>query len=276
MTSAPWHRYVAIGDSFTEGMCDPLPEPPDGFRGWADRLAAHLSALAVDSLHDFAYANLAVRGRKLNDVVGPQLDSALTLQPDLVSIVGGGNDILRPSVDLEQVADRLDAAVARIRAMGADVLLATPSDPAKAGIFAALRPRHAAHTANLHSIAGRHGAAVVDVWGLKALQDWRMWADDRIHLTSEGHHRVACAAATALGIPLNNDDWREPLPAADRLGRREALTNHAAWARVHLGPWVQRRLHGRSSGDAISAKRPALAPIAPARLDSEAAARLPC
>ena len=81
---------------------------------------------------DFGYANLAVRGRKLADVVGPQLEDALSLQPDLVSIVGGGNDILRPKADLDGLAARLEAAVARIRATGADVLMATPVDPADA------------------------------------------------------------------------------------------------------------------------------------------------
>jgi len=258
MTPHSWTRYVAIGDSFTEGMCDPLPEPSTGFVGWADRLAAHLAGVAAEAGVDFGYANLAVRGRKLGDVVGPQLDAALAMAPDLVSMVGGGNDILRPSVDLDAIADRLEAAVVRIRATGADVLLATPTDPAKAGLFKALRPRHAVHTANLFSIAARHGCAIIDIWGLDALQDWRMWADDRIHLTSEGHRRVALAAQAALGFDTDRADWATPLPPADPAGRREALSSHLNWGRTHLGPWVDRRLHGRSSGDAVTAKRPTL------------------
>ena len=116
-----WSRYVAIGDSFTEGMSDDDPLiVGDGshgeFAGWADRLAAHLSELAQNSGLGFGYANLAVRGRKLSDVVGPQLEKALALEPDLVSIVGGGNDILRPKADLDALASRLEDAVKRIRA----------------------------------------------------------------------------------------------------------------------------------------------------------------
>lgn len=271
MTVRIWQRYVAIGDSFTEGMCDPEPEPPEGYAGWADRLAGHLSAVAAEAEQPFDYANLAVRGRKLADVVGPQLDSALTMSPDLVSIVGGGNDILRPQVDIDGIGEQLEAAVVRVREAGADVLLVTPTDTAKAGLFKAIRPRHAIHTANIHAMAARHGCFVVSLWGMRSLQDWRMWAADRIHLTSEGHRRVALAAADALGFETDRADWTTPLPAAEALGRREAFAGHAAWGKEHFGPWVNRHLHGRSSGDALTAKRPAPAPLPPARLAADPA-----
>ena len=201
LTPTVWSRFVAIGDSFTEGMCDDDPTfGHDGeFAGWADRLAAHLSEIARAEGVDFGYANLAVRGRKLADVVGPQLEDALALQPDLVSIVGGGNDILRPKADLDGLAARLEAAVARIRGTGADVLMATPVDPADAPLVKATRGRAAIHTANIWSIARRNGAHVVDQWGLHALRDWRMWSQDRIHMTTEGHRRVSLAALEALG-----------------------------------------------------------------------------
>ena len=119
-----WSRYVAVGDSFTEGTSDSDPEVPGAYVGWADRLAALLSAHS----EDFGYANLAVRGRKLADVAGPQLEAALAQPPDLVSIVGGGNDTLRPRADIDALAVRLDGAVAQIRTTGADVLMATPTD----------------------------------------------------------------------------------------------------------------------------------------------------
>jgi lysophospholipase L1-like esterase len=257
-TRRVWTRYVAIGDSFTEGMSDPDPERPGHYVGWADRLAHHLDAVAAEAHLPFGYANLAVRGRKLDDVVGPQLDAALTMQPDLVSMVGGGNDLLRPTVDLDGLADRLEAAVVRIRGTGADVLLATPTDTRDAGLFKPLRGRHAVHTANLFTIAQRHGCSVLNLWGMAALRDWRMWGEDRIHLTTEGHRRVALAALTALGQQVADDDWTVPLPPADRGSRREELRGHADWVRAHAAPWVQRRIRGVSSGDAVDAKRPQL------------------
>jgi len=257
----PWRRYVAIGDSFSEGMSDPDPRDDGRYVGWADRLAAELSARrAGGGLH---YANLAIRGRKLDDVIGPQLDAALAMEPDLVSMVGGGNDILRPKVDLDEIADRLERAVARIRATGADVLMATPADPAHAGLLSSLRSRHGVHTANVFTIAQRQGAHVLNLWGIRALRDWRMWANDRIHLSTEGHRRVAQAALTALDQPVSDTRWQEPLAPAPTVPRREQVAGTAAWARTHAAPWVRRRLTGRSSGDAVTAKIAEPAPFGP-------------
>jgi lysophospholipase L1-like esterase len=258
-----WSRYVAIGDSFTEGMSDADPDREGEYIGWADRLAGHLAVLAREAGHDFAYANLAVRGRLLADVIGPQLDAALALEPDLVSMVGGGNDILRPRADLDSIAARLEDAVLRIQSTGADVLLATPVDPADAPLIRHLRGRHAIHTANIFSIAQRHGCYVINQWGLHALRDWRMWAEDRIHMTTEGHRRVALSALSALGHRTDRADWTTPLPDAPVMSRREWAAANAAWARQHLAPWVQRRLRGESSGDAVMAKRPEPGPVEP-------------
>lgn len=91
----PWSRYVAIGDSFTEGIGDPEPASPGGHRGWADRVAEVLASQAPD----FAYANLAVRGRLLQQILDEQVDAALDLHPDLITISAGGNDIIRPGTD---------------------------------------------------------------------------------------------------------------------------------------------------------------------------------
>lgn len=256
-----WTRFVAIGDSFTEGLCDVDPEHPDRYAGWADRLAGHLGTLAEEQGQTLHYANLAVRGRLLEDVVGRQLDTALAFEPDLVSIVGGGNDILRPKADIDALAARLEDAVARLRAIGADVLMATPSDPRDAPLIRASRGRAATYTAHIWSIARRHDAHVIDLWGMAALRDWRMWAPDRIHLTPEGHRRVALNAFTALGFAAPDPGWAIPLPAAPAISRGDAARANAQWARQYVGPWVQRRLRGQSSGDALSAKRPTVTPL---------------
>ncbi|MEP7192725.1 MAG: SGNH/GDSL hydrolase family protein [Actinomycetota bacterium] len=257
-------RYVAIGDSFTEGMADLDPEGTNKYVGWADRLAAHLagvSEVAGPERPAFGYANLAVRGRLLADIAGRQVDDALALAPDLVSIVGGGNDILRPRADVDALAARLEDSVAKLRASGAGVLLATPTDPREAPLIKASRGRTSTYTAHIWSIARRHDAYVIDLWGMTALRDWRMWAPDRIHLTSEGHRRVALNAFAALGFTAPDAGWADPLPAAAPISRTAAARANARWAREYVLPWVQRRIRGRSSGDTISAKRPAITPL---------------
>ncbi|GAB2690069.1 SGNH/GDSL hydrolase family protein [Thalassiella azotivora] len=283
MTDAPrWTRYVAIGDSFTEGMCDPSVHPGDGaadgaadraadraasgagevYRGWADRLAERLHALHRDAGgRGLEYANLAIRGRLLGQILDEQLPVALDARPDLVSLVGGGNDVLRPGSDVDALAERLEDGVARLRAAGADVLLATGVDPRDAPLIRMTRGRVATYNGHIWSIARRHGAYVMDQWGTRALRDWRMWAPDRMHLNDEGHRRVAELAATTLGLPAADSTWSDPLPALPARVRGEALREEVAWVRGHLTPWVQRRLRGRSSGDGRAAKRPLPLPL---------------
>ena len=254
-------RYVAIGDSFTEGMSDADPELTNTYVGWADRLAVHLARMASADNRTFGYANLAVRGRLQDDIVGTQVEGAMALEPDLISIVGGGNDILRPKADIDALAARLENAVARLRASDADVLLATPVDPRDAPLVKATRGRAGTYAAHIWSIARRHDAYVLDLWGMAALRDWRLWAPDRIHLAPEGHRRVALNAFTTLGFTATDAGWADPLPAAPPISRADAARANARWAREYVGPWVQRRLRGQSSGDAISAKRPTIAPL---------------
>ena len=257
----PFTRFVALGDSFTEGLFDPQPDQTNAYVGWADRLAGHLARSASEDDRSFGYANLAVRGRLLDNIAGQQVDDALALEPDLVSIVGGGNDILRPKADIDALAAKLEHAVGRLRATGADVLLATPMDPRDAPLMKATRGRAAIYAAHIWSIARRHEAYVIDQWGMAALRDWRLWSPDRIHMTSEGHRRVALNAFTALGFTAEDVGWADPLPAAAPISRIDAARANAQWAREYVGPWVQRRLRGQSSGDAISPKRPTVTPF---------------
>jgi lysophospholipase L1-like esterase len=255
LDASPWRRYVALGDSFTEGLNDPDPSRPGEFRGWADRLADHLAAAAGDD--DVEYANLAIRGRLLAHVVEQQVPVALEAAPDLVSLVAGGNDLMRPGADPDELAATLESAVVRLRAAGADVLLATGVDTRLTPILRRVRGKVAIYNAHIWSIAARSGAAVLDQWGSPWLLDWRMWDTDRIHLTDEGHRRIALAAAAALGLPgADGDDWRTPLPPLPPRAFRAAVAEEAAWVRGFVAPWIGRRLRGRSSGDGRTPKRP--------------------
>ncbi len=257
-----WTRYVACGDSFTEGLWD-APDGEDGpLRGWADQLASHLSArrTAAD-LPALEYANLAVRGRLMRPILTEQVPVARSLSPDLVSLVGGGNDVLRPSVDVDRVAADLERAVARLRADGADVLLSTGFDARESPLVRTTRSRTGVFSAHVWSIARRHGAYVLDLWGMRSLLDWRMWSEDRIHLTTDGHARVAQAALVALGLPPDRPDWDDPLAPLPPVPRVERARADARWLRDHAYPWATRRLRRQSSGDSRVAKRPEPLPV---------------
>ncbi|MFC5997825.1 SGNH/GDSL hydrolase family protein [Quadrisphaera sp. GCM10027208] len=262
-----WHRYVALGDSFTEGMADPDPRTPGEYRGWADRLAEALHVRRVaDGAQGLEYANLAVRGRLLDQILAEQLPVALDSGADLVSIVGGGNDVLRPGTDPDDLAARLEDAVRLLRGTGADVLMATGVDPRNAPLIQRTRGKVATYNSHIWSIASRHGARVIDLWGLRALRDWRLWADDRIHLSAEGHRRVAGLALHTLGLATGGEH-AVPLDPEPPRPRLDVLRDDAAWVRGHVAPWLGRRLRGRSSGDGRTAKRPHPAPVEPVPLD---------
>src|SRR5512142_2623698 len=98
-----WRNFVAMGDSFTEGLDDPYPDGT--YRGWADLVAARL---AVESGPDFRYANLAIRGKVLDQLVDEQLDPTLAMRPDLISVAAGGNDVLRPVLDTHDLVTRFE------------------------------------------------------------------------------------------------------------------------------------------------------------------------
>ncbi len=251
-----WKNYVAIGDSFTEGLNDP---GPDGqFRGWADRLAELLTVQQPE----LRYANLAVRGKYLDQVVADQLPFALSSGADLVSFCAGGNDILKPGGDPDVIAECYERGVAQLRAAGSEVLIFTGFDTRPTPVLRHVRGRIATYNGHLRAIADRHDCLVVDIWSMRALQDPRAWSPDRLHLAPEGHRRVALRTAEVLGVDVDAD-WNEPWPPAPPADWLELRRSDWHWTRDHFMPWIGRHVRGKSSGDGVPPKRPELAPLAP-------------
>jgi lysophospholipase L1-like esterase len=241
--------FVALGDSFTEGLND---ERPDGtLAGWADRLAVSLAQREPE----LRYANLAVRGKVLNQIVDELVPIAVDVAPDLVGFSAGGNDILRVGSDPDEVAARYEDAVRAMRAVGSRVLVFTGFDVGTTPVLRLVRGKIAVYNEHLRGIADRNGCDLVDLWALRVLADPHAFSPDRLHLSTAGHDRVARLVARTLGIPAA--DPEEPWPADDGVHpatRRDDIE----WARVHFLPWVGRHLRGRSSGDGIEPKRPDL------------------
>ncbi|MCB5182739.1 SGNH/GDSL hydrolase family protein [Streptomyces antimicrobicus] len=255
--AAPVLRYVALGDSQTEGVGD--GDDTAGLRGWADRLAEHLARLEPG----LTYANLAVRGRRAGEVHAEQLAPALALRPDLATVVAGVNDLLRPRFDADETAGHLEAMFAALTGTGARVATLTFPDPGGLVPLARpLAPRVAALNARIRQAADRHGVAVADTAGHAVVGDPRLWSPDRLHAAPPGHQRIADAVAHALALPGSDDAWTRPLPAdATRTGRSAAVVRELRWAGAFLGPWLVRRLRGTSSGDGRTAKRPHPLPV---------------
>ena len=251
-----WRSYVAVGDSFTEGLDDPHPQTGI-FRGWADLVAEALGA----TNSDFAYANLAIRGRLFDNIVEEQVPSTLRMQPDLISFAAGGNDALRRGFEPEPLLARLDQVIGMLRASGADVIVFRFADvsgrlPGQRLIL----PRMRLLNARVGEVADKHGALLVDLWDDREFVNPALWSVDRLHMNALGHQRVAAHVLTKLGRTPDRT-WFDAPPVPPRLSWAAARAADARWTRDHLAPWVKRRLTGRSSGDHVAAKRPDLSPV---------------
>lgn len=251
-----WRSFVAVGDSFTEGMDDAYPDGT--FRGWADLVATRLAAEAGP---DFRYANLAIRGRLFPGVVAEQVPAAVAMKPDLISFAAGGNDVLRRTFDPDTLVARFDEVVRQLRSGGADVLLFRFADVmARLPGQRLVAPRVQLLNQAVGETAERHGAIMVDLYADDTFLNPMLWSTDRLHLSAAGHRRVAGQVLNALGVGCD-EEWLmvppHPAPSPWLAARAADLR----WAGQHLAPWVKRRLTGRSSGDTVTAKRPLLGPI---------------
>lgn len=250
-----WRRYAALGDSFTEGLMDDVG--PDGrHRGWADLVAGELACRAVAAGHPgIEYANLAVRGRLIREVVREQVPAAVRLRPDLTSLAVGVNDALRRRFDLDRAATEVESAVRDLRRSGSDVLVFAFGDPSRRSmVMSGVRGRIRAYDTAVGAIADRYQCFLVDYWDVAAMDDDVFWDEDRLHLSPAGHRLASLSVLAALG--LADDAWRTPVVPGDRPSAHRRLLGHGRWVGRHLGPWLARRARGVSSGDRIEPKHP--------------------
>jgi len=251
-----YERYVAIGDSTSEGLDD--PDGSGGYRGWANRLAERIAREQGSLL----YANLAIRGRTTRQIRDEQLERAVAMRPDLATVVGGTNDLLRRHFDAVQVAGDLETMFRALIGSGATVITFTLPDLSPVMPLARmLRQRVLDLAVEVRGACARSGAILCDFAQYPVASDPRLWSDDRLHANSAGHARIAEALAYHLGLPDTSLAWQEPLPERPAPTILDLAGAELAWFRNHLAPWIWRHLNGRSSGDGRKEKRPDLLPV---------------
>lgn len=247
-------RYVAIGDSFSEGVGDELA---DGrVRGWADLVA---QGWADATQHPISYANLAIRGKLAWPIINEQLERALTLRPTHLSFNAGGNDMLRPRADIEHIADAYTRAARRCAEEGVVLIVLSGANPSRQLPMGDLIQRRGDElsAAVLRRVEGRQGIVRALNWPDRELGAPVYWSEDRLHMNAFGHHRVAARVLSALGVDAPAEWWK-PHQTLEIAGVR-------GWHyyRQHVGPWIGRRLTGRSSGDTREPKYSAWHEVAP-------------
>lgn len=252
-TSRQWTRYAALGDSITEGWCDPVIGSGEPWFGWADRLALELDRhQRASGAPRLEFANLAVRGRRIRHVVEDQIPAAIEMRADFVSVLIGGNDLSSLRPDPDALAAHLETGIAQLAGSGASVLLATTYDPRFSRYLTAFRGRAAIFTAHVQAIAAKHGCLVLDLWTIPGLADPEMWSEDRLHPSTRGHLALLSAACATLGLPA---------PADAEVALAGTRIPTTVWLRRHLMPWIVRRVRQVSSGDGLGPKLPVPAPV---------------
>ncbi|MFD5496088.1 SGNH/GDSL hydrolase family protein [Streptomyces sp. NPDC001812] len=227
-------RFVALGDSLTEGIGD---RTGDGWRGWAALLAGSLGEQPV------RFTNLARSGAQTHDVLEDQLPGALALRPDLVSVVVGVNDTLRQGFDIHAVAGRLDQVYAACAARGAVLLTACLPDPGGTmGLPGALaRPlarRQRAVNTVVHALSDRYGAVHLHASDGDWVADRTMWSADRMHPGERGHRQLAVrfhALLAERGLAPG------PAPSPEPESAAPTLTASLWWLATAGTGWVARR-----------------------------------
>lgn len=242
--------FVALGDSFTEGVGDRDERLPNGVRGWADRVA---EKLAKDQ-RGWEYANLAIRSKRLRHVISDQLEPALAMEPTLVTLYAGGNDILDFGTDMAGLMEDYEYLVAKLAGSGATLVLFTGFDVKVSALLEPLKKRNTTYNQRVREIAATYGAVLVDYWCLDAFHDRRMWDSDRLHMSKAGHKYLAGQVLDQLGVShkIRPKDW-DP-PAA--LTLREWERRQRRWVHDWVLPLFGRKIRGVTLGDALNPRWP--------------------
>jgi lysophospholipase L1-like esterase len=244
MSDIGFSRYVAIGDSQTEGLWD--GDDTTGVVGFADRLAALLDARYPGLM----YANLAIRGKRVIDVLNDQLPQALAMDPDLVTVCIGMNDVTRPGRTFTKAMADLNEVYRQLADSGATVVTTLFPDVAKMlPVGRLIGTRIQQVNAIIRAAAERHGFGLVDLYNVESMHEPSIWSHDRMHASTRGHILFAEAAAEALKLPGSNNDWALPSGEEAQDSFWERMCAQAQWTRGLLIPWLWRHARGRSSGD---------------------------
>lgn len=245
---AVFTRYVALGDSFTEGCGDPHPSSPNGVRGWADRVAESLA----QRNSELRYANLAVRGRRMDEILDEQLQTALMLEPDLVTIYAGMNNLLLLRNDVDAMMARYADGLKKLQQSGAVVLAFTAADLGSVPLFRRLRGRAAVYNELLRTIAEDLDIQLVDFWRFAEFRDSRLWDGDRIHLSPLGHERFAAKVLDTLavshGLTTRSEALLQTAPPV-----RDFRAN-LKWTAAFAAPYVAKRMRLAKRGEVVGPK----------------------
>lgn len=259
MIGKPYRSYVAIGDSLSEGLGDFTFNLDRSYNGWTDRLACILAKEAQDLGYEFQYANLALRGSKLSKIMERQLQHSLRLQPDLVTVMAGSNDLMSKPEKLPELREIFRDGIHQLLAAGCDVVVANTINPIHLKVFKPLRYRAERFSEMIGEVANEFDVPVLDVYGIENFAELMFWAEDMVHFSGHGHIKVANQAAKLLDLRYRfvELDPQELTPIS------RGVVETVTWVTKDVLPFFQRKLRGVTSGDGLDPKHNQLQPFSP-------------
>ncbi|OMH30137.1 lipase [Bacillus cereus] len=191
-----WKRFVAIGDSFTEGIGDEVEGI--ALKSWVD----HFVQLCEK---DIEYANFAKRGLVTEEIRLQQLEKALTFNPDLVSLIAGANDVLKGRWNHDVYKNDMEFMIDTLSKAGADIIIANLPDFTVRLPFASEKKQEIKEQlleANevIHSLSREYKLHHVDFWNHHLVNDNTLWSKDLIHPNSKGYVKVAELIFSSLPV----------------------------------------------------------------------------
>jgi lysophospholipase L1-like esterase len=250
MTKYLYRSYVAIGDSLTEGLGDFDFELSRFGCGWADRLGELFARVAYEAGESFDYANLSLRGSSLYEILTAQLEDALKLKPDLVTIMAGSNDFMRAKKYHPEMRALLRGAVKRLHDQGTHVVLVNTVNPVHLGMFRLLSGKARAMSQLINDVALEYEVPLLDVFNMNEFEHLQMWCDDMVHFSGHGHIRIANRAASLLGLDQGFDELEiAEIEKPDRSAKAVCV-----WFVKHVMPYIGRRIRNTSSGVGLEPK----------------------
>ena len=225
----PGPRVVAIGDSVTLGVGDGVQDPT-GEVGWAAHVAHGLDASE--------FTNLAANGTRARNLIPDQVERALGLNPVVILLTIGGNDVLRGDFDEAEIEDCVREAVHRLRTSGAEIMLVSLAHITLFDLFHPSITRvmtgriDRTNTAILRAIEGMD-VTVID--GMRAMtQMGRVaWHMDRIHPSPIGHRGLAERALVEIPYRKVNSIPPPAEPAS--------FVQISWWFLKNGVPWIAKR-----------------------------------
>ena len=187
------------------------------------------------------------------------------MDPDLVTIFSGTNDVISSRFDGDAVERDMELLQRTFVECGATVLTFTlPNLTPIMPVARLIAPRIHRMNEAVRSAAARTGTRVVDFASYQVATDVRLWHEDRIHANSFGHARIADALMWALQLPGTDDAWSKDLPSVASPSFAMRISAEIAWTFRYLVPWMGRGLAAAMTKNKKTLRQPRLKPVEPA------------